>query len=734
MTRWLVPALAATLPLHAAIITERNDVFSSFPESAIFRGTSAAPGIESQWIPYGTYTGGNGGTEYLRATSNLVGVIASVFDGYWERYNIVYNGSTNIFDYAYGELWTNDTRRILDRINDSRRLQIHGDWQGIMTNHHFLVAIEDDLCSTNGGLSFIFGSRALDSLAGFTAPPIPTSWTESIPFGASDADAWVSVFPTYDMITNDVYFLTDTTRVPNRWRYIVDWMDNGLYNAGDDFDAACEELLDEVDKRFIPVTLPEVLGHDTGLATNDFAHWRNNSTRLDWKRLGIICQLERQMETTYEISGYSDLPAVQNVCDYGNSYTGTLDVAYSFRLSDDGDGWIALGTGDLSSVSWQLASNHVSVATNQLDASFPTARAGQPYLSASTFSMPTPIQYFDLDRGDWEQFALMLFTAESTAQLDGEYIFSMWGNLGANTMSQIPHVRLTTEAGYIQDWETGEIVAGVGHSGDTASWYVDAGTARFNLRYGESKSASAVYTASDIPTVRSNLVESITPNDKYFWDNGWIASRTIWQLEMLVAATNDADVINVSDDRIYWDDLSPTSAARRAFRLNPQTARATTMRTLNDNRIDMLRSLDASVKADFATRAGQSVYSIATDKARIASGESASLRSEINAQHPECILHIDFFEDYPGIGIVFDGIIEFDNGVPTYATPYAVYGYEDNVPVVGGAFRFGQASLTLSEAKAGFSATNNPPVRVDGYPSGMLRTEWRFKNLRDPNL
>ena len=117
MTRWLVPALAAALPLHAAIITERNDVFSSFPESAIFRGTSAAPGIESQWIPYGTYTGGSGGTEYLRVTSNLVGVVASVFDGYWERYNIGVNSSTNIRDYAYGELWTNDTRRVLDYIN-----------------------------------------------------------------------------------------------------------------------------------------------------------------------------------------------------------------------------------------------------------------------------------------------------------------------------------------------------------------------------------------------------------------------------------------------------------------------------------------------------------------------------------------------------------------------------------------------------------------------------------------
>jgi hypothetical protein len=32
------------------------------------------------------------------------------------------------------------------------------------------------------------------------------------------------------------------------------------------------------------------------------------------------------------------------------------------------------------------------------------------------------------------------------------------------------------------------------------------------------------------------------------------------------------------------------------------------------------------------------------------------------------------------------------------------------------------------------TATNRPPVRVDGHQSQMLKTLWRFKNLRDPNL
>ena len=71
--------------IFAAIITERNDLYCIPPQSAAFRGTSAAPGIESCWIPYGTYTDGTGGTEYTRVTSNLAGVVYSALDGRWER-------------------------------------------------------------------------------------------------------------------------------------------------------------------------------------------------------------------------------------------------------------------------------------------------------------------------------------------------------------------------------------------------------------------------------------------------------------------------------------------------------------------------------------------------------------------------------------------------------------------------------------------------------------------------
>ena len=79
-----------TAPLvSAAIITERNDVYNDIgcytPPAYTFIGTPARPGIDSCWIPYGTYTDGVGGTEYTRVTSNLMGVVASILGGAAER-------------------------------------------------------------------------------------------------------------------------------------------------------------------------------------------------------------------------------------------------------------------------------------------------------------------------------------------------------------------------------------------------------------------------------------------------------------------------------------------------------------------------------------------------------------------------------------------------------------------------------------------------------------------------
>lgn len=844
----LMAELCSTCPLSAAIITERNDVFSSFPKSAVFRGTSAAPGIESQWIPYGTYTGGSGGTEYLRVTSNLVGVVASVFDGYWERRNIGLYGSINILDEAYGELWTNDTRRILDYINATRRPLVFGDWQGIRTNYVW-ECIEESLCTTSGEFIAAFGSRTLDALAGNVDPPISTSWSAAIPFSAADADDWATVWPTYEAVTNDTHFITDPHRTPLR-DHISRFLNLGNF-AGRDYSDARDDLLDALDNKFVPVTIPEVLAHDTGLKypngiptndywtvngyrlslhedreeaglvekwwwsdelfedeygeyeldisyntsysppwefykyylgstsirmlwsgadeedldvisgydyetgesfdgyrttiydeTDDFAHWRNMTRRLDWKRLGIICQLERQMETTYDPKGGDRLPLVEEYAEVENTYTGTLHVAYTFAQSPDlntGD-WPVTWEGSLSDVHWQHEGSSRDVTTNFLGKCFPLAAAGHPSLTARTYDTSVILGYFDFPVADLEDACRFYFTTAPSELNDGNYFFAVLGTFSIDSTTPT----LVFDEGYIMDSNGG--YHDEYHSDTVGYWQIENGYANFNLRLVERKSAHATYTLSDSLSARSNLVESITRNDLFFWNNGWIAQRSLPTYEMMIAATNCADLVDVSFSsgwpvEMHWDDLAPSNGPSRVFRLSPEPTITDSRIALRNSRVAILQGLDREVKSQFASLAGQRVTTIASASAKLTPSESASLRAEIGAKHPTIHLVATTFQgaqDEYGYDdkiayIVIYGHLDITSGTAEAATIDYVYD-QANVPIVDNAYRFGNWGLSIAEAKVGMTATNCPPVRVDGHQSQMLKTLWRFKNLRDPNL
>ena len=753
MKRLLPIVLIAELcsPLSAAIITERNDVFSSFPESAVFRGTSSAPGIDSQWIPYGTYTGGSGGTEYLRVTSNLVGVVASIFDGYWERHNIC-NGFTSIRDGVYGELWTNDTRRILDYINATKRSYVTGYQQDIWTNIYRWGCIEENLCSDIGSMPAEFGSRALDALAGKVDPPISTSWSDAIPFSAADADDWATVWPTYESVTTDTHFITDQRRWPSRY-HISEFLYLGDF-AGRDYSEVWYDFLYALSYRFVPVTIPEVLAYDTGLKypngsltndeTDDFAHWRNMTSRLDWKRLGIICQLERQMETTY-LPRYADkLPLVEEYAEAGNSYTGTLHVAYTIAQSPDLDtgDYPVTWEGSLSNVLWQYESSDIEVSTNFLGMCFPTAAAGHPSLTATSFDTSVIMGYFDIPVADLEDACKNYFTTAVPPELGAgnyNYGFYIFGTFSIDRTS----ASLVIQEGYIE-------ASGRNHfkyEDDTFGfWQIENGSTNLNLRLRESKAAHATYTLSDALSARTNLVESLTRNDIFLWNNGWIAERTLPTYEMMISATNCADLVDFSPGygwpvEMNWDDLAPSNGPRRVFRLSPEPTNANSRISLMDSRVAILQGLDREVKSQFASLAGQRVTTIASASAKITPSESAELRALIGAKHPPLRLVATTFQgaqDDSGYDdkiayIVIYGRLDITAGNVEAATIDYVYD-QKNVPIVNNAYRFGNWGLSIAEEKVGMRATNSPPVRVDGHQSQVLKTLWRFKNLRDPNL
>ena len=296
----------------AAIISERNDLFTYAPKYATFQD-----GIPERFIPYGTYTDGAGSTEYYRVTSNLIGVVASLFDGYFERLYVPSESyvRTNHFSFfnrviltpaavnlrAFrdnGEFLhsaTNNSMRIPDRINSltfincasnsdhtfSYSLRETGQIELILA--HELMASP---ISYHEGLCRDFAGRRLDDLvtAGGASiePPILTSWTTALPFQAADSNAWATVWPTYSALTNDIHFFPSSTNAepryfrwhlssdqtpqgqsawfnPDHLRYV--WGSDVLGDLTGDGSAALEAMLNLIP---LPYTMEDVLSYDTG--------------------------------------------------------------------------------------------------------------------------------------------------------------------------------------------------------------------------------------------------------------------------------------------------------------------------------------------------------------------------------------------------------------------------------------------------------------------------------------
>lgn len=318
----LMSLMYSTAPLLGAIITERNDYCDwkyndswdykagCFPPPVYtFVGTSSRPGIDSCWIPYGTYTYGTGGTEYTRVTSNLMGVVASALGGAKERWSAI--GGTAYIDgpsgsettdedadiygapifrpmdwdgIIYVELaeylasTTNLSFRISDQLNRGMLL-----CQGYDTHLDVIydsnIALEPLLACTravkdyqggwytnyffNGGILGRFGSRRLEEMLGSVPPPISTSWSTNILFDVAATNEWAAVWPVFSACTNDIHFFP--VKGEHHYLHVLPkWGDNW----GDDVFEARTNLYDVLSRTPLNVTVEDVLSADTGWKYN----------------------------------------------------------------------------------------------------------------------------------------------------------------------------------------------------------------------------------------------------------------------------------------------------------------------------------------------------------------------------------------------------------------------------------------------------------------------------------
>ncbi len=238
-------SLIAPLALSAEIVTDRNNVCVDPPEYAVFEGTEHLPGIEQRYIPWGTYTdGGSTTSEFRRVTAKYIGVLASMWDGYFERRSAVTQNehpSTNAWRYLmqpmadsptsfaddgeYLQSATNQTRRIPHLFDSLYLYQYHVSGGEYEYKPYHTDGIEPDirdmaLCGDPNSASY--DSRQFGSLyMHHVDPPISTEWTAVSPFDPADTNVWRQVWPNfYSLEVDPVIFNVDR---PFAQVYGIDW-------------------------------------------------------------------------------------------------------------------------------------------------------------------------------------------------------------------------------------------------------------------------------------------------------------------------------------------------------------------------------------------------------------------------------------------------------------------------------------------------------------------------------
>lgn len=868
--------------LFAAIITQQNDLYTTTADYATFSSNST--GIASRWIPYGTYTDGTGGTEYLRVTSNLIGVVASVFDGYEERSYLpgeylpedlgnmryIYYPPPQRSGYFRdgGEYLqtTNNTRRILDFYGATSYIYYFKEG----TNYSYNVgsgsdAIEARLAQTiesggefyNGGLASYYGGRKLDALveeSGDTAPPISTTWGTDVPFKVADIERWAQCWPAYSALTNDIHFFPAVSGLCHRCgRPFMDWTCPPYLVEvwGSDVNEAADDVVTNTLPIDLPFTMEDVLSADTGwkyevppvetgsywtvsgplgnfklgvfydygwenrvfwdnweapyptnyyveLSYNgyygdytlyffdaptsenvfqqtvrgdedddviyfgsyhaqrtrlradrdDYEHWRNDTTRLDWKRLGITCQLERQMEQTFYPRQEEDyLPFQRTTAARDHVYTGSIVVP----MLDPEGGIIATTNFNTRSVTFSLSTQIVEVASTNFGWCFPTARLvgshelGQ--LSGHTQAGQPVYADVDLIVDLFEREAARVSTAAGVAK--GTLILEIGGSFAADNLNGF-------EWHWSNDWcefypedapddwqDVSSYATGEEYFPATANFHSNI---TCNLVMSIGKRAITLQTdGDDMANTVTNLIHYPGTN---VWARLWVAEQDRPALEvMLDAEGNEFDGYASAEDdsSMDWDDIKwATNRTRRAFRMSPVAAPRSTVSASDYNRWQQLNSLDQAVKSRFATIAGMGIDAAARNLVSFAAGEEQALKNQLQRQDLQLVVGLHPVHLGDLALVVIAGVSIDENGLPTGTSIYEARWYwhaesgdhegDWNSEDVSADWHIGNYGFSMSSVNITNQVIDVKPVRVDGHQDQMVKTLWRFKNLRDPNL
>lgn len=484
---------------------------------------------------------------------------------------------------------------------------------------------------------------------------------------------------------------------------------------------------------------------------DDFKHWRNMTTRLDWKRLGIIAQLERHLEITYRVREREDyLPLWEFLVRAHRNYTGSLPLHIKIADGEITEAYVVGHEPSLSLryASWAFDGESAIAETNRTTSSYPTARTvvnldgsavGSTYSPASgTFDVRDDVIFEAIAHAiarfvnPWPAGAKRI-SVDLNVTAAGVSVATIFVWFGPGDVRSFSAGDAPVSSFLVPDTEVDDTFA---LSRDDAKVARDITTMANNATQEYKlmkRDIPAAYPAEMSETAVSNL-------ESRLWRNGYIKSITLPTIEVRLAATNDywAGLRDAEPAMPWLGEIGETNADIRAFRYQCDVKDSVGLDNSRGDRLLSLRDLDSEVKKHFKKFAGRDITSGLAGRAAFNAAEIAAFNNAI--ANANAVVRID--KQVVDELLVFEAEFNFDNGwkdgdaadlyrvspeLGTNLVRQIVYSTTNYT-----AHAYGDWSVNVSASA--YPAITNSGIRVDGHQNQLMKTLWKFKNMRDPNL
>ena len=395
--------------------------------------------------------------------------------------------------------------------------------------------------------------------------PLPRSWTtgNANPISESDAPRWFGVWPTFSRLMDDPLFGANGGKAPHIFNllFMSDMM-------GTDYTKSVDDLYESIiNQPRIQLTLGDFVKDATGMSSADLARWTNNTTRLDWKRLGLVCQMERILDRTYSYPQdgemYAQLP-VKVVEDHiERSFCVTNEATFVITNVSPGMADATL-VNSIREIDWgEPRELYVTNRSTEALLSFPFVRV-EPVVETSTLGHiqeDNPLCIKDETVTDSALAAANAFleTGRHVLPSPGLYNVALYCTV-TNDLLRTSQIGIVgTNDYYYGDFSTDMMNVRV-----DPGWSVgdEVTVERFVLTRSDSAATTVKHSVDDVQSAVAAIADN--PLNQWLWESGVYSSIRLYAWGGIIASFNNYPA--ESANSMEWDRLSPLSNTVRKFR------------------------------------------------------------------------------------------------------------------------------------------------------------------------